>query len=219
MPKLRAHNIAVSLDGFMAGPAQSLDDPLGKNGPRLHGWVFKTRAGLQMFGQTGGEEGIDNDHIADGLRDIGATIMGRNMFGPIRGPWLDDEWKGWWEENPPFHHPVFVLTHHHREPLVMEGGTTFYFVDDPIEAVLARAFEAAGGSDVRLGGGASTIRQFLRAGLLDELHLAIVPILLGEGERPLDDSALGAGAYECVNLNASSSVVHVHLSKVAGDPA
>ena len=151
MPKLRVHNFAISVDGYGAGPLQSLDNPLGVGGPRLHEWVFATRYGRRMIGQEGGEEGIDERFMVSGDTNIGATIMGRNMFGPVRGPWPDDEWKGWWGDEPPYHHPVFVLTRHSRPPLVMQGGTTFNFVTDGIEAALSRAFEAAGGADVRLG--------------------------------------------------------------------
>src|SRR5438105_6166429 len=183
MAKLRVHNFAVSLDGYGAGPDQSLDNPLGVGGTRLHEWVFETRGGRQMIGEDGGEEGIDNEFFAEGVVGIGATVMGRNMFGPIRGAWDDDEWRGWWGDNPVYHHPVFVLTHHPRSPITMEGGTTFHFVDAGIETALEQAFEAAGGADVRLGGGVSTVQQYMRGGLLDELHVAIVPILLGTGER------------------------------------
>src|SRR4029077_1683973 len=155
MPKLRVHNFSISLDGYGAGPDQGLDNPLGSDGLRLHEWVFVTRAWHQMQGTEGGEESVDNRFIVEGDVGIGATVMGRNMFGPIRGDWGDDKWKGWWGDNPPYHHPVFVLTHHPHEPIPMQGGTTFHFVTDGIEAALARAFEAAEGQDVRLGGGAS----------------------------------------------------------------
>ncbi len=198
MAKLRVHNFSVSLDGYGAGPDQSLDNPLGVGGQRLHEWVFATRFGNRMIGRDGGLEGPDEDFMVEGDTGIGATIMGRNMFGPIRGPWGDDDWTGWWGDNPPYHHPVFVLTHHPRPPLTMAGGTTFNFVDDDIETVLERAFEAAGGQDVRLGGGVSTVQQYLRAGLIDELHIPIVPVLLGRGERLFDDSTDG---YECVEYH------------------
>jgi dihydrofolate reductase len=215
--KLRAHSIAVSVDGFMAGPDQSLDDPLGVGGTRLHEWAFATRTfqAAHLGGPgaaTGGSTGIDDDFIARGEENIGATIMGRNMFGPIRGAWDDDEWRGWWGENPPYHHPVFVLTHHSRPPLEMDGGTTFYFVDDTIENVLEQAAEAAGGLDVRLGGGAATIQQYLRAGLVDDLHLAIVPVLLGSGERVFDGVDGLAAGYECVEFVSSESVTHVRFA-------
>ena len=175
MPKLRVHNFAISVDGYGAGPSQSLDNPLGVGGPRLHEWVFATRYGRRMVGQEGGEEGIDERFMVAGDTGIGATIMGRNMFGPVRGPWPDEEWKGWWGDDPPYHHPVFVLTRHSRPSLVMQGGTTFNFVTDGIEAALSRAFEAAGGADVRLGGGddpAVPARQsHRRAARGDRAHL------------------------------------------------
>jgi dihydrofolate reductase len=213
MPKLRVHNFSISLDGYGAGPDQSLDNPLGVGGEELHEWVFKTRGGRQMLGENGGEEGLDNDIWARGDEGIGATIMGRNMFGPIRGPWGDEEWKGWWGDSPPYHHPVFVLTHHAHEPIPMEGGTTFYFVDAGIESALEQAFEAAGGQDVRLGGGASTIQQYLRAGLLDELHFVIAPVLLGGGERLFDNLDGGPEGYECVEFVGSPAVAHVRLAR------
>jgi dihydrofolate reductase len=213
MPKLRVHNLAMSLDGFVAGPHQSLDDPLGVGGERLHHWVFPTQAWLEMQGEEGGDEGIDNDFIRAGDVGVGATVMGRNMFGPIRGAWDDDDWRGWWGDDPPYHHPVFVLTHHPRAPIPMEGGTTFHFVSDGIEAALERAFEAAGGKDVRLGGGAMTVQQYLRAGLIDELHVAIVPILLGGGERLFDNLDGVPAGYECVQFVSSPAVAHVRLAR------
>ena len=176
--------------------------------------MFATRYGRRMLGQDGGDEGIDNDFLAQGDAGIGATIMGRNMFGPIRGPWSGDPWSGWWGENPPYHHPVFVLTHHPHPPIPMQGGTTFNFVTDGFEAALQRAFDAADGKDVRLGGGPATIQQYLRAGLVDELHLAIVPILLGDGERLFDHLDGGAHGYECVEIVGSPAVTHVRLSRV-----
>jgi dihydrofolate reductase len=209
--KLRVHNFAISLDGYGAGPDQGPETPLGVGGPRLHEWVFKTRFFQRMLGGDGGETGIDDDFAAAGDRGIGATVMGRNMFGPIRGPWADDGWKGWWGDNPPYHHPVFVLTHHPRPPIPMEGGTTFHFVVDGIEPALERAFEAAGGDDVRLGGGVSTIREYLRRRLVDELHLVVVPVLLGRGERLFDDLDGGPHGYECVEFVSSPSVAHVRL--------
>jgi dihydrofolate reductase len=215
MPKLRVHNIAMSVDGYAAGPHQDVEHPLGVGGTRLHEWVFETRHGRAMQGMEGGDDGVDDDFIAQGEDGIGATIIGRNMFGPIRGAWGDDEWKGWWGDEPPYHHPVFVLTHHPRPPLTMQGGTTFYFVDDAIDAVLSRAFDAAGGKDVRLGGGASTIQQYLRAGLVDELHVAIVPILLGDGERLFDHLDGGPDGYECTEFVSSGAVAHVRFARVA----
>jgi dihydrofolate reductase len=212
MPRLRVHNLAISLDGYVAGPHQSVEDPLGVGGPRLHEWMFATRTGRQMIGQSGGEEGLDDGFVAEGFRDLGATVMGRNMFGPVRGPWGDDQWAGWWGDNPPFHHPVFVLTHHPRPPLALGGGSTFHFVTDGIESALAHAFDAAEGKDVRLGGGAHTVQQYLRAGLVDDLHLALVPILLGRGERLFENLDGGPEGYECTEVVASPSVVHVRFS-------
>jgi dihydrofolate reductase len=214
MPKLRVHNFAMSVDGYVAGPHQSLDNPLGVGGTRLHEWVFETRFGREMIGEPGGDEGVDHEFAIRGDAGIGATIMGRNMFGPIRGPWVDDEWTGWWGDDPPYHHPVFVLTHHARPSITMQGGTTFHFVDDGIEAVLARAFDAADGQDVRIGGGASTVRQYLRAGLIDELHLAIVPILLGRGERLFEDLKGGPDGYERAQLACSPAVAHVRFARI-----
>jgi dihydrofolate reductase len=213
VPKLRVHNLAVSLDGYAAGPDQSLDNPMGVGGPALHEWAFATRTGRQMHGMDGGDAGLDDAFIAQGDVGVGATIMGRNMFGPIRGPWNDEGWKGWWGDNPPYHHPVFVLTHHPRGSITMDGGTTFHFVSDGIGSALEQAFEAAGGEDVRLGGGARTIQQYLRAGLVDEMHVAIVPVLLGQGERLFDDLDGAAAGYQCVQFISSPSVVHVRLAR------
>ncbi|HEY3240216.1 MAG TPA: dihydrofolate reductase family protein [Acidimicrobiia bacterium] len=213
MPNVRVHNFAMSVDGYAAGPSQSLDNPLGVGGTRLHEWAFATRSGRQMHGMDGGDEGVDDDFIARGDAGIGATIMGRNMFGPIRGSWGGDEWTGWWGDSPPYHHPVFVLTHHPRPSIPMQGGTTFHFVADGIDAALKRALDAAEGKDVRIGGGAATIQQYLRAGLIDDLHLAIVPILLGAGERLFDHLDGGPEGYECVEFVSSPSVAHVRLSR------
>jgi dihydrofolate reductase len=213
MPKLRVHNLAISLDGYAAGPNQSLDNPLGVGGPGLHEWAFATRTGRQMHGMDGGDEGLDDEFVAQGDVGIGATIMGRNMFGPIRGPWGSDQWTGWWGDNPPYHHPVFVLTHHPRPSVTMQGGTTFHFVDDGIEAALERAFNAANGDDVRVGGGAATVQQYLRAGLIDEMHVVIVPILIGSGERLFDHLDDGPDGYECVEFVSSPSVAHVRFSR------
>ncbi|WP_026555679.1 dihydrofolate reductase family protein [Arthrobacter sp. 35W] len=214
MPKLRVHNFSMSLDGYAAGPLQDLKHPLGRGGERLHEWVFETVAGHAMFdGGGGGSTGIDNEFLERGDRGIGATIMGRNMFGPIRGPWLDEEWTGWWGGNPPYHHPVFVLTRYPRPPLVMEGGTTFNFTNDSIEDVLERAFTAANGADVRLGGGVSTVQQYLRASLVDELHVALVPVLLGSGERLFDHLDGGPTGMERVEFAASDGVVHVVFAR------
>lgn len=211
MPKLRTHILAISLDGYLAGPNQSADNPLGEGGMRLHDWVFETAFGRNMSGEEGGTTGVDDDLLRARDVGIGATIMGRNMFGPIRGPWGDEEWKGWWGDNPPYHHDTFVVTHHPRPSLPMEGGTTFHFTDESPEEVLRRAFKAADGDDVRLAGGASTVRQFLRAGLVDELHLAVVPILLGAGERIYDDIGALPG-YECT-VTPSPAVTHVQFTR------
>jgi dihydrofolate reductase len=216
MPKVRVHNFAISLDGYAAGADQSLDNPLGVGGTRLHEWAFATRSGRRTHGMDGGEEGLDDEFVARGDAGIGATVMGRNMFGPIRGSWGSEPWSGWWGDDPPFHHPVFVLTHHPRPSITMQGGTTFHFVGDGIEAARERALEAAGGKDVRIGGGASTIQQYLRAGLIDDMHLVIVPVLLGRGERLFDYLDGGPHGYERVELASSPSVAHVRLSRTTG---
>ena len=213
MTKLRVHNLAMSVDGYTAGPDQSLEDPLGVGGQRLHEWVFETRSGRRMIGESGGTEGVDDRFILEGEDGIGATIMGRNMFGPIRGPWGDSDWTGWWGDEPPYHHPVFVLTHHPRPPIEMQGGTTFHFVDSGIESALEQAVAAAGGADVRLGGGASTVQQYLRAGLVDDLHVAIVPVLLGAGERLFDHLDGGPHGYECTERVDSGAVTHVRFTR------
>lgn len=213
MRKLRVHNLAVSLDGYAAGPNQSIDNPLGVGGTRLHEWVFATRTGRQMHGMDGGDEDLDDQFVAQGDVGIGATIMGRNMFGPIRGPWGSDQWNGWWGDSPPYHHPVFVLTHHPRPSITMQGGTTFHFVADGIQAALERAFDAADGNDVRIGGGAATVQQYLHAGLIDQLHMVIVPILLGSGKRLFDHLEGGPEGYECIEFVSSPSVAHVRLSR------
>jgi dihydrofolate reductase len=216
MPALRVHNFAVSLDGFAAGPDQSETNPLGVGGQRLHEWAFATRSMRRMHEMDdvdGGDEGIDDRFIAAGDVNVGATVMGRNMFGPVRGDWSGEEWSGWWGENPPYHHPVFVLTHHPRPSIPMAGGTTFHFVTDGIHAALERAFDAADGADVRLGGGASTVRQYLRAGLIDELHVAVVPILLGSGERLFVESDGGIGTLQRVEVTNSREVMHVRFAR------
>src|SRR5277367_6205805 len=197
MSKLRVQSFAVSIDGFGAGPNQDLEHPLGVGGPELMDWFFHTRLWCKMHGQDGGGEGIDNGFAEQGFSGIGAWILGRNMFGPVRGPWPDDSWKGWWGDEPPYHTPVFVLTHHARPPLKMAGGTEFHFVTDGIHAALDLANAAAGGRDVRLGGGVSTIRQYLRARLIDELHLAITPVLLGSGEHLLAGIDAAQLGYQC----------------------
>jgi dihydrofolate reductase len=214
MIKLRVHSFSLSLDGFGAGPGQDLANPLGAGGAALHQWFFATRTFQQMHAGKGGSTGIDDDFAARGFANIGAWILGRNMFGPIRGPWPDDTWNGWWGDNPPYHCPVFVLTHHPRPPITMDGGTVFHFVADGMDAALARATEAAHGQDVRLGGGVATIRQYLRAALIDEMHLAISPVLLGSGEHlfaGIDAAKLG---YRCTEYVATPNALHVVLAKV-----
>jgi dihydrofolate reductase len=220
-PKLRALNIATSLDGYMAGPDQDLDNPLGVGGRRLHEWALATPFfRTTMKGETVDPdepldegEAIDQSFVVRGDENIGANILGRNMFGPVRGEWGDSDWKGWWGPEPSHHNPVFVLTHHARDPIEMAGGTTFHFVTDGIESALEQAFAAAGGADVRLGGGASTIQQYLRAGLLDELHIAYVPILMGQGERVFGDVDAAALGYECIELKPSTAVVHARFER------
>ena len=213
MPRVRVNNISISVDGYAAGPGQSLHNPLGVGGERLHDWFFHTRSWHQMQGTDGGDEGQDNEMIVRGILGIGATIMGRNMFGPIRGPWGDDRWSGWWGEEPPYHQPVFVLTNYPHEPISMQGGTVFTFVTEGIHVALEQAFDAAGGQDVKIAGGASTIQQYLRAGLVDELHVAIAPRLLGSGEHlwyGLDLTALG---YECTTHVPTAAATHVVLAR------
>jgi dihydrofolate reductase len=205
MSKVSCH-ISISLDGFVAGPGQSLEDPIGRGGMRLHEWVFPTRSWRAQAGLDGGEDGPDSEVAAEVVQGVGAYVMGRNMFGPGRGGW-DESWTGWWGDEPPYHVPVFVLTHHDRRPLVMRGGTTFTFVTDGIEAALAQAKEAAGAGDVSIAGGASTVRQYLAAGLLDELHLHVVPVVLGEGERLLED--VGDPTLEPVEVVAAPRVTHI----------
>jgi len=217
MSRLLVRNFSVSLDGYAAGPHQDLDHPLGIGGTQLHEWIFATRSGNQMIGREGGSEGLDNDLFAERGSGVGATVMGRNMFGPIRGPWGESEWTGWWGDEPPFHHPVFVLTHQPRAPIEMQGGTTFYFVDGGIEAALTSALEAAAGLDVLVGGGAATIRQYLRSSLIDEMHIAIVPVLLGGGERLFDDLGPSTGNYRCVEHVCSPAVTHVRVAQARGD--
>lgn len=213
MSKLRVANFSVSIDGFAAGPNQSLDNPLGEGGQALFSWAFATESFKKMQGQSGGSTEIDNDFMNRGFENIGAWILGRNMFGPIRGSWLDDEWKGWWGDEPPYHTPVFVLSHHPREPLEMKGGTVFHFVTGGIHEALKRAKQAANGKDVRLGGGTATIREYIRAGLVDEIHLAISPALLGSGEHLLADINLPSLGFQCVEHVASEQAMHVVMRK------
>jgi dihydrofolate reductase len=198
--------ISVSLDGFVAGPNQSVENPIGEGGMRLHEWAFATRGWRAQHGREGGEPGADSDVVDGLLQGVGAYIMGRKMFGGNSGPW-DEAWRGWWGEDPPFHAPVFVLTHHPREPLPMQGGTTFTFVTDGIESAVEQARATAGDQDVAIAGGASAVQQCLAAGLLDELYLHIVPIVLGAGQRLLD--GVGNPALEPIEVVASPTVTHV----------
>jgi len=218
MSKLRVNCFAISLDGYGAGPNQSEQDPLGKGGKELHQWFFPTRTFQRMFGDASvGTTGIDDGFAQRGTENLGAWILGRNMFAPTRGRWPDDDaWRGWWGPNPPYHVPVFVLTHHPRSPLEMEGGTTFHFVTGGIEEALKRAKEAAGARDVRVGGGTETIRQYLRAGLIDEMHLAISPVLLGSGEHLLRDLDLRALGYRVASHTAGEKATHVTFDRAGG---
>jgi dihydrofolate reductase len=214
MTHVRVESFTISLDGYGAGPGQSLEHPLGVGGSELHQWALPTRTFQRaLFGADGGSTGIDEDFAARGFTIVGAWILGRNMFGPIRGPWPDLNWRGWWGDNPPYHVPVFVLTHHERPPLEMEGGTIFHFVTGGIHEALDRARAAAMGRDVRIGGGSAVIRQYLRAGLLDELHLAIAPIVLGAGERLFADVDVRGAGYRCVQFAASERAMHVVLRR------
>jgi dihydrofolate reductase len=214
MSKLRVESFTISLDGFGAGPDQTLNNPLGVGGTALHGWALPTKTFQKhLFGADAGESGIDEDYAARGFQNVGAWILGRNMFGPVRGPWPDESWRGWWGDNPVYHVPVFVLTHYARPPLVMEGGTTFYFVTEGVVVALERAREAAKGKDVRVGGGVNVIQQYLRQRLIDEMHIAISPVLLGAGERLFDGVNLRALGYACTKHEASSLATHIVLSR------
>src|SRR5436190_8233083 len=215
MSKLRVHNFAISLDGYAAGPNQDSDNPLGVGGEALHDWIVPTRTFQQMQGNEGGESGVDDDFTARGFANIGAWILGRNMFGPVRGPWPDHTWTGWWGENPPYHVRVFVLTHHAREPITMKGGTVFHFVTGGIEEALGLAREAEGELDIQVGGGASTVRQYLKARLIDEMHVAIAPILLGSGEALFAGMDLPALGYACTEHVATPAATHVVLTRKA----
>jgi dihydrofolate reductase len=213
MTKVRVSAFGVSIDGFGAGPDQSLETPLGVGGTGLHNWFFPTRTFQRMFGNGEGTTGVDDEFAAQAMAGVGAWILGRNMFGPIRGPWPDESWKGWWGDEPPYHTPVFVLTHHPRAPLPMKGGTTFHFVTDGIHEALARAKEAAQGKDIRVGGGAATVRQYLRAGLIDEMHLVVSPVVLGSGEKLFDGIDLLSLGFECTKHVTTAAAMHVVLSK------
>jgi dihydrofolate reductase len=214
MPKLRVHAFSISLDGYGAGPSQDLATPLGVGGMGLHKWAFATRTFQRLvLGKEGGTAGVDDDFIALGFDNVGAWIIGRNMFGPVRGPWPDDTWKGWWGDNPPYHCPVFVLTNHPRASFAMDGGTTFHFVTDGIHAALERARDAARDKDIRVGGGVATIRQYLDAGLIDEMHMAISPTLLGSGEHLLAGIDLPRLGYHCAEHIPTAGAMHVVLKR------
>ncbi len=213
MSRLRVQCFSISIDGYGAGPSQDVQNPIGVGGLAMMDWFRSTKMFQEMTGGSGGTTGIHDQLARRGFANVGAWILGRNMFGPIRGAWTDEAWKGWWGPNPPYHTPVFVLTHHPRRSLEMEGGTTFHFVTDGIHAALARAKEAAGGKDVRLGGGVSTVRQYLRAGLVDELHLAIAPLLLGSGEHLLEGINLPSLGYVRSEHIATPEATHVVLTK------
>jgi len=214
MTRVRVESFTISLDGYGAGPNQDINNPLGIGGTDLHQWLFPTRTFQQaLFGKDDGITGVDDDFAARGFTNVGAWILGRNMFGPIRGDWPDMSWKGWWGDKPPYHVPVFVLTHHARPSIEMEGGTTFHFMTGGIGEALDRAREAAAGKDVRIGGGPNTIQQYLREGLIDEMHIAISPVLLGGGERLFEGVDMRALGYECVKRVASEKATHVVLRR------
>ena len=213
MSRLKVLSFAVSIDGYGAGPDQDLQNPLGVRGPELMGWFFPTRMFRKMHGADDGEAGVDNRMAEQSFEGIGAWILGRNMFGPVRGPWPDDHWKGWWGDEPPYHVPVFVLTHHPRPSLEMKGGTIFHFVTDGIESALDRARAAAGGQDVRVGGGVATVREYLQAGLIDELHLAVRPVILGTGENLFAGIDLHALGYQCARQVAGERATHVFMTR------
>ena len=215
MSKLRVNSFSVSLDGFGAGPNQSVQEPLGVGGESLHHWVVGTRTFRKLFGNEGGSTGVDDDFAQRGFDNVGAWILGSNMFGPVRGPWLDDSWRGWWGESPPYHCDVFVLTHHRRKSFAMDGGTTFHFVSGGIEDALQRARKAAGGKDVRLGGGVSVVQQYVRAGLVDVMHIAFSPVVLGSGEALFAGIDLPALGYEVTEHVPTQSATHVVLKKRA----
>ncbi len=213
MSQVSVATFSLSVDGFGAGPLQDLQNPLGVRGLELHNWLFQTEVFKKMTGQGGGTTGIDNDFVVQGFANVGAWILGRNMFGPVRGPWPNDSWRGWWGPNPPYHCPVFVLTHHARPSLIMEGGTTFQFVTNGIESALEQANEAAKGKDVRIGGGVSVIRQYLTAGHIDRLHLAISPVLLGEGEHLFAGINLHQLGYGPVRFVAGENATHALFTR------
>ena len=213
MSKVRVSAFAVSLDGYSAGPDQSLENPLGIRGPELFEWFFSTRTWKQMHGVEGGSTGIDDEWARRGMENVGAWILGRNMFGPLRGPWPDESWKGWWGDEPPYHVPTFVLTHHPRKPIEMKGGTIFHFITDGIHAALQRAKDAAAEKDIRIGGGVATIQQFLRARLIDELHLVLRPLLMGSGENLFAGIDMVALGYRPIQHVSTEHAMHVVLKK------
>jgi dihydrofolate reductase len=213
MSKVRVAAFSISLDGFGAGPWQDLNNPLGVRGFELHPWLQTTEVFKKMHGQSGGARGVDNDFALQSFENVGAWILGRNMFGPVRGPWKDDSWKGWWGDNPPYHTPVFVLTHHPRAPLAMEGGTTFHFITDGPESALKKAQEAANGQDVRVGGGVSVIRHYLTANQIDEMHLAVSPVLLGEGEHLFSGINLPKLGFTLVKSVSTENATHVLITR------
>ncbi|HKV79308.1 MAG TPA: dihydrofolate reductase family protein [Candidatus Sulfotelmatobacter sp.] len=213
MSKVRVASFSVSVDGFGAGPRQDINNPLGVRGPEIFSWFFQTEVFQKMQGESGGSRGIDNEMAARSFENVGAYILGRNMFGPVRGPWPDDSWKGWWGDTPPYHTPVFVLTHHARPPLEMKGGTTFYFVADGPESALKQAKESARGKDVRIGGGVATIRQYLAAGEIDQMHLVMSPVLLGEGEALFAGINLYQLGLRAVRSVAGENATHVFIER------
>jgi dihydrofolate reductase len=213
MRKVRVAGFSLSIDGFGAGPEQGIKDPLGKRGMELHQWALPTRTFQAMFGKQGGSTGVDDEYAARSMSGFGAFILGRNMFGPIRGDWSDETWKGWWGDNPPYHAPTFVLTHYARDPIVMDGGTTFHFVTEGIEVALERAKAAAGDLDVKIGGGVSTVRQYLKAGMVDELHYAIAPVVLGRGEAMFDGIDLPGLGFRVTEHAATELATHVVLAR------
>jgi dihydrofolate reductase len=213
MSKVRVAGFSISLDGFGAGIEQSMDHPLGKRGPEIFQWFFPTRTFRAMQGKEDGSTGVDDAFARRAMENFGAFILGRNMFGPVRGPWPGDSWKGWWGPNPPYHAPTFVLTHYEREPVVMEGGTTFYFVTGGIEEALRLAKKAAGEKDVKIGGGVSTVRQYLQAGLIDSLHLALAPVVLGQGEALLSGIDLPASGFSVTEHEATEHATHVVFTR------
>jgi dihydrofolate reductase len=219
MTKLRVHSLSMSVDGYVAGPNQSLETPLGVGGEQVHDWIFETAFGMKMLGRPAPADlptdTFDDRVLEAGFENLGAWIMGRNMFGPVRGEWGDSDWRGWWGDNPPYHCDVYVLTHHAHDPIVMEGGTTFHFVTDGIHAALERATASAAGRDIRVGGGASTVQQYMREGLIDDLHIAIAPVLLGGGERLFDNLGDGLDRYQVAAMTPSMNCTHVHITKKA----